>query len=141
MCLRRCLFESTSFCAVRSLGLRMGVPYKRKAVIPMEALRLSLRLPLPFAGITQTGSQGLPILLRWRLSARTSSPSISRILIHKDSDDVNPSLFLHPTGVGSFSVLPTSKAKLISHMAHLPCAFFSHGFGIISSSCSPGATN
>jgi hypothetical protein len=31
-----------------------------KAVIPMKALRLYLHLPLPFAGITQTGSEGLP---------------------------------------------------------------------------------
>jgi len=29
----------------------------------MEVLRLSFRFPLPFAGITQTGSEGLLILL------------------------------------------------------------------------------
>ena len=28
----------------------------------MEALRLTFRFPLPFAGITQTGSEGLPTL-------------------------------------------------------------------------------
>jgi hypothetical protein len=32
---------------------------KLKAVIPMEVLRLYYYLPLPFAGITQTGSEGL----------------------------------------------------------------------------------
>ena len=36
---------------------------KTKAVIPMEALRLTFRFPLPFAGITQTGSEGLPVPL------------------------------------------------------------------------------
>jgi len=31
----------------------------------MEALRLTFRFPLPFAGITQTGSEGLPTPLQW----------------------------------------------------------------------------
>jgi hypothetical protein len=33
---------------------------KIKAVIPIEELRPSVYFPLPFAGITQTGSRGLP---------------------------------------------------------------------------------
>jgi len=32
----------------------------KKAVIPLEVLRLFISFPLPFAGITQTGFQGLP---------------------------------------------------------------------------------
>ncbi len=34
----------------------------KKAVTPTMVLRLSIRLLLPFAGITQTGSEGLPAL-------------------------------------------------------------------------------
>jgi hypothetical protein len=44
----------------------------RKAVIPTEVLRLLYRFPLPFAGITQTGSEGLPIPL---LRDRDSQPN------------------------------------------------------------------
>jgi len=34
---------------------------KIKAVIPWRLLRLLFHFPLPFAGITQTGSEGLPV--------------------------------------------------------------------------------
>jgi hypothetical protein len=47
---------------------------KKEAVIPMEVLRLLFHLPLPFAGITQTGSEGLPTL-KVRTLSPMSSPS------------------------------------------------------------------
>jgi len=47
---------------------------KTKAVIPMEVLRLLFHFPLPFAGITQTGSEGLPTL-KVRTLSPMSSPS------------------------------------------------------------------
>jgi hypothetical protein len=40
----------------------------------MEVLRLLFHLPLPFAGITQTGSEGLPTL-KVRTLSPMSSPS------------------------------------------------------------------
>jgi hypothetical protein len=36
----------------------------------MEVLRLDLRFPLPFAGITLTGSEGLPVPAGRGLSAQ-----------------------------------------------------------------------
>jgi hypothetical protein len=54
--------------------LRGGEIAKKEAVIPMEVLRLLFHFPLPFAGITQTGSEGLPALKTGTLSPM-SSPS------------------------------------------------------------------
>jgi hypothetical protein len=46
----------------------------KKAVIPMEVLRLLFHFPLPFAGITLTGSEGL-LALKARTLSPMSSPS------------------------------------------------------------------
>jgi hypothetical protein len=42
----------------------------------MEELRLHFRFPLPFAGITQTGSEGLPTLKVGTLSPMSSPSNI-----------------------------------------------------------------
>ena len=63
----------------------------------MEVLRLFYYSPLPFAGIIQTGSEGLPAF-RQGLSAQWAPLAIFVILLLKDSNDVNSFLSTIATG-------------------------------------------